>query len=185
VGLNAYSAGCANVGCPDCTHCSQAGPSHAGCKRCSAYAQGAPGPSPAPLDCTAAFAGGTPRTYGHCQALAPGDADVRLFWTLDRAGGAIDALLQCAGAGAGWCAWGVPASPGRMVGASVVVLRACPSCATGAPELRARPVAGVAPRARGARRRARAARASEPPASLAWRSRGHCCVARTWCTGAA
>jgi hypothetical protein len=136
------------------------------------HAQGSPGPSPAPLDCSAAYAGGPARTYGHCQALAPGDADVRLFWTLDRVGGAIDALLQCAGASAGWCAWGVPATPGRMVGASVIVLRACPSCPMGAPGPRACPVARVGPPPPARSRRARV----KPPASLAWRSRVAACL---------
>ena len=136
------------------------------------HAQGSPGPSPAPLDCSAAYAGGPARTYGHCQALAPGDADVRLFWALDRVGGAIDALLQCAGASAGWCAWGVPATPGRMVGASVIVLRACPSCPMGAPGPRACPVARVGPPPPARSRRARV----KPPASLAWRSRVAACL---------
>ena len=95
--------------------------------------QGAPGPSPAPLDCSAAYGGGPAKAFSHCQRLAPdADADVRLFWTLDKVGSAIDALLQCGNAASGWCAWGVPTSAGRMVGASVVLLRACASCPTGA-----------------------------------------------------
>ena len=55
---------------------------------------------------------------------------MRLFWTLDKAASRIDALLQCDAGG--WCAWGVPTSAGRMVGASVVVVRACPTCPSGA-----------------------------------------------------
>ena len=94
--------------------------------------QGAPGPAAAPLDCSVAYAGGASKTYGHCQTLSPGEGSVRLYWTLDKAGSAIDGLLACGDGAAGWCAWGVPRTPGRMVGASVLVLRADPSSPTGA-----------------------------------------------------
>ena len=78
------------------------------------------------------YAGGASRAYSHCQTLSPGDASVRLYWTLDKAASAIDGLLQCGDSAAGWCAWGVPRVPGRMVGASVVVVRSDPSSPTGA-----------------------------------------------------
>ncbi|KAK9837455.1 hypothetical protein WJX81_003838 [Elliptochloris bilobata] len=63
---------------------------------------GAPGPAAAPLDCSVAYAGGPSKTYSHCQTLSPGDASVRLYWTLDRAASAIDGLLQCDNGDTGW-----------------------------------------------------------------------------------
>ncbi|CAL8468983.1 g8524 [Coccomyxa elongata] len=43
----------------------------------------------------------------------------------------MTAALQCANPD-GWCGWAIPAQPGRMVGASAVIVKACTNCSTGA-----------------------------------------------------
>ncbi|CAL8468982.1 g8523 [Coccomyxa elongata] len=70
--------------------------------------------------------------FAQCKALTTG---LRLLWSLspDQQGGGslMKAALQCANPN-GWCGWGLPTSPGKMVGASAVIVKACPSCPTGA-----------------------------------------------------
>lgn len=42
----------------------------------------------------------------------------------------MTAALQCANAD-GWCGWAIPARPGKMVGASAVIVKADSSSSTG------------------------------------------------------
>ena len=46
-------------------------------------------------------------------------------------GSVMTGALTC-GNGGGWCGWGVPSTPGQMVGANAVIVKACGSCPTGA-----------------------------------------------------
>lgn len=41
-------------------------------------------------------------------------------------------LLQCS-SGIGWCAWGLPQTPGHMIGSSAIVVRTCATCPSGEP----------------------------------------------------
>ncbi len=45
-------------------------------------------------------------------------------------GSVVEAALQCAHDG--WCAWGLPATPERMVGGSALIVKPCPACPSGA-----------------------------------------------------
>lgn len=45
-------------------------------------------------------------------------------------GSLMQAALQCTGDG--WCGWGLPVTPGKMVGASAVIVKTCPTCPSGA-----------------------------------------------------
>ena len=47
-------------------------------------------------------------------------------------GSVMTGALTCANGG-GWCGWGVPSTPGRMVGASAIIVKTCNSCPTGVP----------------------------------------------------
>ncbi|BDA43017.1 probable cytochrome b561 and DOMON domain-containing protein At3g61 at C-terminar half [Coccomyxa sp. Obi] len=87
--------------------------------------------------------------FAQCKALTTG---LRLLWSLwpDQQGGGslMKAALQCANPN-GWCGWGLPTSPGKMIGASAVIVKACPSCPTGASAdnylLAAKSTSGVQP----------------------------------------
>ncbi|BDA51080.1 probable cytochrome b561, DM13 and DOMON domain-containing protein [Coccomyxa sp. Obi] len=99
-----------------------------------AAAAAAPAPGAAGNSCRAKFGtGGSDDLYAHCVTLTQDAADVRLNWRLDTLAGRRDmtALLQCSN-GNGWCAWGLPKSPGQMVGTSAMVVSACSTCPTGA-----------------------------------------------------
>jgi len=62
------------------------------------------------------------------------DVDLWLIWLVDVGTDAgrrdMTALLQCANAD-GWCAWGLPQTPGQMIGTSASVVHDCSSCPTG------------------------------------------------------
>lgn len=71
--------------------------------------------------------------FSACTHLDGIGSDTTLMWSLRPLGnGSSELTLGLRAAGGGWAAVGFPASPGRMLGATAMVLHTCPTCPSGA-----------------------------------------------------
>ncbi|KAK9821563.1 hypothetical protein WJX81_002481 [Elliptochloris bilobata] len=93
-----------------------------------------PGAQPA-QSCAVTFGGGANTThFSSCRALTIDSSALAFFWSLEPdaqgQGSQVRGALQCAHDG--WCAWGLPEVPDRMVGGSAVIVKPCATCPSGA-----------------------------------------------------
>ena len=77
--------------------------------------------------------GGRLQQYASCNSLQGAGAGYSLLWTLQapRADGMSVLDLAIEAPSTGWVGWGIPATPGEMVGANAIVVRADPAAPTG------------------------------------------------------
>lgn len=90
-------------------------------------------PAAPPSNC-ALDVGGARLNFSACTPVALSGREFSLMWSLfgPHPNGTATLAVGLQAPAGGWAAVGFPAEPGRMLGATVLVLKACPGCAAGA-----------------------------------------------------
>lgn len=78
--------------------------------------------------------GGMSLNFSACVPIALSSKEFTLMWSLfgPEPNGTATLAVGLSTLAGGWAAVGFPAEPGRMLGATVLVLKTCPGCASGA-----------------------------------------------------